>query len=103
MDKYSILVCDDDKDIVNALEVYLKQENYDVVKAYTGRQALEVLKEQKIHLILLDIMMPEMDGLAATIKIREELNIPIIILSAKSFKVITGDYGSRKTDIRRES
>lgn len=84
MDKYSILVCDDDKAIVDALEVYLKQENYNVLKAYTGRQALKILEEQKIHLVLLDIMMPEMDGLSATVKIREEMNIPIIILSAKS-------------------
>lgn len=84
MDKYSILVCDDDKAIVDALEVYLKQENYNVLKAYTGRQALKVLEEQKIHLVLLDIMMPELDGLSATVKIREEMNIPIIMLSAKS-------------------
>ena len=84
MDKYNVLVCDDDKAIVDALEVYLKQENYNVLKAYTGRQALKILEEQKIHLVLLDIMMPEMDGLSATVKIREEMNIPIIILSAKS-------------------
>ncbi len=97
MDKYNVLVCDDDKDIVNALEVYLKQENYDVVKAYTGKQALEVLQDQKIHLILLDIMMPEMDGLTATVKIRQELNIPIIMLSAKSEdtdKIIGLNFGA---------
>jgi DNA-binding response OmpR family regulator len=84
MDKLNVLVCDDDKAIVDALEIYLKQENYGVVKAYNGVQALKALSEHKIHLILLDIMMPEMDGLSATIKIREEQNIPIIILSAKS-------------------
>jgi DNA-binding response OmpR family regulator len=84
MDKLNILVCDDDKAIVDALEIYLKQENYGVVKAYNGVQALKAISEQKIHLILLDVMMPEMDGLSATIKIREEENIPIIILSARS-------------------
>lgn len=84
MDELNVLVCDDDKAIVDALEIYLKQENYGVVKAYNGAEALKVLSEQKIHLILLDIMMPKLDGLSATIKIREEQNIPIIILSAKS-------------------
>lgn len=84
MDKLNVLVCDDDKAIVDALEIYLKQENCGVVKAYNGVQALKALSEHKIHLILLDVMMPEMDGLSATIKIREEQNIPIIILSAKS-------------------
>jgi DNA-binding response OmpR family regulator len=84
MDKLNVLVCDDDKAIVDALEIYLKQENYGVIKAYNGVQALKALSEHKIHLILLDVMMPEMDGLSATIKIREEQNIPIIILSAKS-------------------
>lgn len=84
MDKLNVLVCDDDKAIVDALEIYLKQENYGVVKAYNGIQALKALSEQIIHLILLDVMMPELDGLSATIKIREKRNIPIIILSAKS-------------------
>jgi DNA-binding response OmpR family regulator len=84
MDKLNVLVCDDDKAIVDALEIYLKQENYNVFKAYTGRQALQAISEQKIHLILLDIMMPELDGLSTTLKIREEQNIPIIMLSAKS-------------------
>jgi DNA-binding response OmpR family regulator len=84
MDKLNVLICDDDKAIVDALEIYLKQENYGIVKAYNGIQALKALSEQKIHLILLDVMMPELDGLSATIKIREEQNIPIIILSAKS-------------------
>lgn len=84
MDKLNVLVCDDDKAIVNALEIYLKQENYGVVKAYSGLQALRALEENQIHLILLDIMMPEMDGLSAMLKIREQRNLPIIILSAKS-------------------
>jgi len=84
MDKLNVLVCDDDKAIVDALEIYLRQENYGVVKAYNGSQALKALSENKIHLILLDVMMPEMDGLSATVRIREEQNIPIIILSAKS-------------------
>ena len=84
MEKYNVLVCDDDKAIADALEIYLKQENYGVVKAYSGVQALKALEEQKIHLILMDVMMPELDGLSAIIKIREEKNIPIIILSAKS-------------------
>jgi DNA-binding response OmpR family regulator len=84
MDKLNVLVCDDDKAIVDALEIYLKSENYGVIKAYNGDQALKALLEHKIHLVLLDIMMPKLDGLAATIRIRKEFNIPIIILSAKS-------------------
>ncbi len=84
MEGLRVLVCDDDPAIVDALEIFLKQENYQVVKAYTGKEALKALADHKIHLVLLDIMMPELDGLATTLKIREELNIPIIILSAKS-------------------
>lgn len=83
-EKFNILVCDDEKEIVEAIEIYLKQEDYNVFKAYDGRQALSVLEQNEIHLILLDIMMPKLDGLNATLKIRETLNIPIIILSAKS-------------------
>jgi DNA-binding response OmpR family regulator len=79
-----VLVCDDDTAIVDALEIYLKQENYEVIKAYTGNQALKILSEKEVHLIILDIMMPELDGLATAIRIRKELNIPIIMLSAKS-------------------
>lgn len=82
--KLNILVCDDDKAIVDALEIYLRQENYGVFKAYNGNQALELLSEHTVHLILLDVMMPELDGLATTLRIREERNIPIIMLSAKS-------------------
>ena len=82
--KNLILVCDDEKSIVDAIEIYLKQENYNIIKAYNGEEALKALEENEIHLILLDIMMPKLDGLNTTIKIRERLNIPIIILSAKS-------------------
>ena len=84
MEQFNILVCDDDKSIVDAIEIYLKQENYNVIKAYNGLEALQALEENEVHLILLDIMMPQMDGLQTTVKIRENLNIPIIILSAKS-------------------
>ncbi len=84
MEKFNILVCDDEKSIVDAIEIYLKQENYNIIKAYDGEEALQALEENEIHLILLDVMMPKLDGLNATIKIRERLNIPIIILSAKS-------------------
>ena len=97
MDQLNVLVCDDDILIVNALEIYLKQENYGVIKAFNGKQALEALSNHKIHLILLDIMMPELDGLSATIKIREEQNIPIILLSAKSEdtdKIIGLNFGA---------
>ncbi len=81
---YNILVCDDEKAIVDAIEIYLLQEKYNVIKAYDGMEALKAIEENEIHLILMDVMMPKMDGLKATIKIRETLNIPIIILSAKS-------------------
>ncbi|BDZ80140.1 response regulator transcription factor [Claveliimonas bilis] len=79
-----ILVCDDDKEIVEAIEIYLTQEGYEVVKAYDGQEALKVLKETPIDLLVIDVMMPRLDGIRATLKIREENNIPIIILSAKS-------------------
>ncbi|SHK03014.1 response regulator transcription factor [Hespellia stercorisuis] len=81
---YNILVCDDDKEIVEAIEIYLTQEGYGVYKAYDGIEALEVLKKEEIHLLVMDIMMPKLDGIRATLKIREENAIPIIILSAKS-------------------
>jgi len=80
----NILVCDDDKEIVDAIEIYLQQEGYNILKAYDGEQALEVLKEQEVHLLIIDVMMPKLDGIRATLKIREESSIPIIILSAKS-------------------
>lgn len=81
---YNILVCDDDKEIVKAIEIYLTKENYQVLKAYDGKQCLELLKKNTVHLIILDIMMPKMDGMEALSKIREEKSIPVIMLSAKS-------------------
>ena len=80
----NILVCDDDKEIVDAIEIYLLPEGYQVFKAYDGIQAIEILKREEIHLLLIDVMMPRMDGIRATLKIREQYNIPIIILSAKT-------------------
>ncbi len=80
----SILVCDDDKAIVDAIEIYLQQEGYRILKAYDGEQALQVLKENEVHLLIIDVMMPRLDGIRATLKIREDSSIPIIILSAKS-------------------
>lgn len=80
----NILVCDDDKEIVDAIEIYLQQEGYHILKAYDGEQALSMLQEQEIHLLIIDVMMPKLDGIRATLKIREESSIPIIILSAKS-------------------
>lgn len=79
-----ILVCDDDKEIVEAIEIYLLQEGYEVLKAYDGMEALRVLETEHVDLLVMDIMMPKLDGIRATLKIREENNMPIIILSAKS-------------------
>ena len=81
---YNILICDDQRDIVNALKIYLAPEGYRLFEAYTGKQALELVRREDIHLVLLDVMMPEMDGITATAKIREISNIPIILLTAKS-------------------
>ena len=80
----NILVCDDDKEIVDAIEIYLVQEGYQVLKAYDGVQAMEILQEQEVHLLIIDIMMPRLDGIHATLKIRETSSIPIIMLSAKT-------------------
>ena len=80
----TVLVVDDDKEIVDAIEIYLKNEGIGVIKAYDGIQAIQALMENEIHLILMDIMMPKMDGLRTTMRIREEKNIPIILISAKS-------------------
>lgn len=80
----TILVCDDDKEIVEAISIYLKQEGYKVISAHNGREALAVMKEENIHLIILDIMMPELDGIHALLKLRESSSIPVILLSAKS-------------------
>ena len=79
-----ILVCDDDREIVEAIDIYLTQEGHQVLKAYDGEEALKVLKDQEVDLLVIDVMMPRLDGIRATLKIREENNIPIIILSAKS-------------------
>ncbi len=81
---YRILVCDDEKDIVSALRIYLETEQYDVAEAYNGKQALALLDAQEIHLVLLDIMMPELDGLATMVEIRKRSNVPVILLTAKS-------------------
>ena len=82
--KYNILVCDDEKEIVDAIEIYLMQEGCNVLKAYNGKEALEVLKNEEVHLIILDLMMPELDGIHTTLQVRRESSVPIIILSAKS-------------------
>ena len=80
----NILVCDDDKEIVDAIEIYLSQDGYKIYKAYDGEQAIQILDKEEIHLLIMDIMMPKLDGIRATLKIREYSSIPLIILSAKS-------------------
>ena len=80
----TILVCDDDKEIVEAIEIYLQQEGYHILKAYDGEEALEILKENEVHLLIMDVMKPRLDGIRATLKIREEGSITNIILSAKT-------------------
>ena len=84
MKMYNILVCDDDKEIVEAIEIYLSQEGYKVLKAYDGIEAINVLEKEDVNLLIIDVMMPKLDGIRATLKIREKNSIPIIILSAKS-------------------
>ncbi|MGY6211669.1 response regulator transcription factor [Cytobacillus firmus] len=84
MDNYNVLVVDDEKEIRDAIEIYLKNEGITVLKAKDGIEALEILNENQVHLIILDVMMPRLDGISATYKIREKKNIPIIILSAKT-------------------
>lgn len=81
---YNILVCDDEKDIVSALKIYLSADGYQIYEAYTGKEALEIIRRVDIHLVLMDIMMPEMDGISAMVKIRENSNVPVILLTAKS-------------------
>lgn len=81
---YNVLVCDDEKDIVSALKIYLASEGYQVFEAYNGREALDVMNRETVHLVLMDIMMPEMDGIQAMVKIREISNVPVILLTAKS-------------------
>ena len=79
-----ILVCDDDKAIVDAIEIYLSQEGYEIKKAYDGAEAIQMLEKEQFDLLIMDVMMPKLDGIRATLKIREKNNMPIIILSAKS-------------------
>ena len=81
---YNILICDDQPDIVSALKIYLKPEGYGLYEAYNGQQALDILAEANIHLVLLDVMMPVMDGITAISRIREHSDVPIILLTAKS-------------------
>lgn len=81
---YNILVCDDERDIVSALDIYLTSDGYRVFKAYNGKEALEYIRTENIHLVLMDIMMPEMDGIQTMVKIRELSNVPVILLTAKS-------------------
>ena len=81
---YNILICDDERDIVNALKIYLADPNYTLFEAHTGAEALDILDREDIHLVLLDIMMPEMDGITALAKLRQVSNVPVILLTAKS-------------------
>lgn len=81
---YNILICDDEQDIVNALKIYLAASDMTLFEAFSGKQALDVIEKQDIHLVLMDIMMPEMDGISAMIEIRKQSNVPIILLTAKS-------------------
>ena len=81
---YNVLVCDDDKAIVRSIEIYLKADGYNVITAYDGKEALEKMKENTVHCIVMDIMMPKMDGISATLEIRQKSNVPLIFLSAKS-------------------
>ena len=104
-----ILVCDDDKDIVEAIEIYLTQEGYHILKAYDGEQAIQVLQNNKVDLLIIDVMMPKLDGIRATLKIREKNVLPIIILSAKSedadkilgLNVGADDYVTKPFKLRR--
>lgn len=80
---YNILICDDEKDIVNALKIYLYDSDYKLFEAYDGEEALQVIDKNEIHLVLMDIMMPNMDGISAMVKIREKSNVPVILLTAK--------------------
>ena len=94
---YNILVCDDDKEIVEAIDIYLSKEGYNIIKAYDGVEAIEKLENEEIHLLLIDIMMPRIDGIRVTLQIRKNNSIPIIILSAKSEdsdKIIGLDVGA---------
>lgn len=94
---YHILICDDEKDIVNALKIYLHNENYKFHEAFNGKEALQCIRENEIHLVIMDIMMPEMDGISAMVEIRKESNVPVILLTAKgedSDKILGLDVGA---------
>ena len=94
---YNILVCDDDKEIVKAIDIYLSKEGYNILKAYNGNEALDIIKNNEIHLVILDIMMPEKDGIETLQEIRKEYSIPVLMLSAKSEdsdKIIGLDLGA---------
>ncbi|MGN0784349.1 MAG: response regulator transcription factor [Candidatus Aphodomorpha sp.] len=82
--QHTILICDDDRDIVSALDIYLRAEGYRTLLAYSGSEAIRLAAENQVHLLLMDIMMPGLDGMAATVRLREEHNFPIILLTAKS-------------------
>lgn len=84
MSKLTVLVADDDQEIREGIEIYLKNEGYDVLKAADGAEAVDLLAQHEVHLLILDVMMPNMDGISATFKIRQQQNVPIIMLSAKS-------------------
>ena len=81
---YNILICDDDRDIVNALKIYLSDGSYRLYEAFDGQEALEIMSRQDIHLVLMDIMMPHMDGISAMVRLREHTNVPVILITAKS-------------------
>ena len=94
---YNILVCDDDKEIVKAIDIYLSKEGYNILKAYNGNEALDIIKNNEIHLVVLDIMMPGKDGIETLQEIRKEYSIPVLMLSAKSEdsdKIIGLDLGA---------
>lgn len=80
---YNVLICDDERDIVSALKIYLESDGYNTFTAYTGREAIKCIEDNEVHLVLMDIMMPEMDGISAMVKIREKSNVPVILLTAK--------------------
>lgn len=94
---YNILICDDERDIVSALKIYLQDNNYCLFEASTGKEALDLISENEIHLVLMDIMMPVMDGITALVKLREESNVPVILLTAKgeeTDKILGLDLGA---------
>ena len=80
---YNILICDDDKDIVNALKIYLTDPQYRLLAAYNGLEALETAEKEELHLVLMDIMMPQLDGISAMVRLREKSNVPVILITAK--------------------